>query len=181
GLTAATQMITPDYFGSLAVGADHTCGLTGAGAAYCWGRNSNGQLGDNTTTNRSTPVAVLGVGGGTALTFASLTAGYQHTCGLTSASAAYCWGLNSSGQLGDNQTAARTYPHPGDPNVLTANFGALSVRLLDGSGSPLVGSQVTFTVGSKPSGMASPPVSSCRPRTPRKPLLNNSLQSDLDF
>jgi adhesin/invasin len=55
---------------------------------------------------------------------------------------------------GNNQTAARTHPHPGDPNVLTANFGALSVQLLDGSGSPLVGSQVTFTVGSKPSGMA---------------------------
>ena len=97
-------------FASVTAGVDHTCGLTSAGAAYCWGRNDYDNLGDNTTTHRSTPVAVLGVGGGTALTFASLTAGFEHTCGVTSAGAAYCWGSNSWGQLGDNTTTYRRTP-----------------------------------------------------------------------
>ncbi|MCX5763622.1 MAG: hypothetical protein NTU67_03185, partial [Gemmatimonadetes bacterium] len=55
---------------------------------------------------------------------------------------------------GDNQNAARTHPHPGDPNVLTANFGPLSVQILDGSGRPLPGAQVTFAVSTKPNAMA---------------------------
>ena len=37
----------------------HACGLTTGGAAYCWGYNNSGQVGDGTETNRSTPVAVL--------------------------------------------------------------------------------------------------------------------------
>ena len=57
-------------FASLTAGAYHTCGLTSGGAAYCWGYNVYGQLGDGSTTGRTAPVAVAG-----GLTFASLTAG----------------------------------------------------------------------------------------------------------
>jgi len=90
---------------SLVAGANSTCGLTAGGAAYCWGRNDEGQIGDGSTTNRSLPVPV---GGG--LTFASLTMNYLHTCGLTSAGAAYCWGWNVYGQLGDGSSTNRTTP-----------------------------------------------------------------------
>src|SRR5664280_1093122 len=67
-------------------GYAHTCALAPSGQAYCWGNNDEGHLGDNTTTQRSTPVAVQQ--GGT--TFTSITSGSFHTCGLTSAGAAYC-------------------------------------------------------------------------------------------
>jgi alpha-tubulin suppressor-like RCC1 family protein len=90
----------------LATGVYHTCGLTGAGAAWCWGDNTYGQLGDNTTTDRSAPVAVQQGG----VTFTSITAGYRHTCGLTGAGAAWCWGYNGYGQLGDNSTTDRSTP-----------------------------------------------------------------------
>jgi alpha-tubulin suppressor-like RCC1 family protein len=93
-------------FASITTGAWHTCGLTSAGAAYCWGYNGNGQLGDNTTTQSLTPVAVQQGG----VTFTSITGGFDHTCGLTSAGAAYCWGYNVYGQLGDNTTADRHTP-----------------------------------------------------------------------
>jgi len=86
-------------FASVSAGGTHTCGVTTSGAAYCWGSGANGQLGDGTATDRSSPVLVAG-----GLSFAAVSAGYLHTCGVTTAGAAYCWGNNSNGQLGDGTT-----------------------------------------------------------------------------
>ena len=85
----------------------YTCGVTTPGAAYCWGNNTRGQLGDGTTTNRTSPVAVLG-----GLTFAAVSTGGDHACGVTIAGAAYCWGDNASGKLGDGTTTSRASPLP---------------------------------------------------------------------
>src|SRR5450759_3042320 len=93
-------------FSSITAGLTYTCGLTSAGAAWCWGDNGQGRLGDNTTTERHLPVAVQQGG----VTFTSITGGADHTCGLTSAGAAYCWGANWYGQLGDNTTTERDVP-----------------------------------------------------------------------
>jgi alpha-tubulin suppressor-like RCC1 family protein len=83
-------------FRQVMAGDAHTCGLTTDSLAYCWGDNSNGQLGDGTTTDRLTPVKVAG-----GLRFAQITAGGGHTCALTRSNVAYCWGHNSRGQIGD--------------------------------------------------------------------------------
>jgi alpha-tubulin suppressor-like RCC1 family protein len=90
---------------SITAGWYHTCGLTARGTAYCWGFNMYGQLGDGSTTNRTTPVAVTG-----SVSFANLSLGVNHTCGKTTTGAVYCWGRNSSGQLGDGTTTDRAAP-----------------------------------------------------------------------
>ena len=94
--------LTGDPFAEVSAGGLHTCALmdtTGGTQPYCWGDNRFGQLGDGSITNRSQPVPVTdaSVPGD----FVSLAAGGVHTCGLTDAGAAYCWGYNLFGQLGD--------------------------------------------------------------------------------
>jgi alpha-tubulin suppressor-like RCC1 family protein len=111
-------------FTRVSVGALHTCGLTANGTAYCWGANSGGQLGDGTTTNRPVPVAVSG-----GLTFTQITTGgYTRglTCGLTSGGAAYCWGENVSGQLGlgTADTDPHTAPVPVSGGLTFASLAA---------------------------------------------------------
>ncbi|HUL02392.1 MAG TPA: hypothetical protein VLV16_04060 [Gemmatimonadales bacterium] len=91
---------------AVSAGESHGCGVTAAGAAYCWGGNYHGALGDGTTTKeRSTAVRVAG-----GVTFAAVSVGSGTTCGLTAAGAAYCWGDNQFGEIGDGTTTDRATP-----------------------------------------------------------------------
>src|SRR5438093_1611670 len=82
-------------FATVQPGAYHSCGLTVGGAPYCWGHNTYGSVGNGSTANSRTPVAVSG-----GRAFVSVGTGNIFACGLTADSAAYCWGNNSAGQLG---------------------------------------------------------------------------------
>ena len=90
----------------ISAGDSHTCAITAPGDAKCWGNNEEGQLGDNTTTERHTPVDVIGLAGGVA----QISAGDDHTCAVTVTDGAKCWGLNYYGQLGDRTTRRRLRP-----------------------------------------------------------------------
>ncbi|MBO9664231.1 hypothetical protein [Dokdonella sp.] len=100
-VTALVEPVT-----AIAVGGNHTCGLTVAGRIQCWGFNQYGQLGDGTTAEASTAVDVVGLS--SAVT--SITAGRRHSCALTSAGAVKCWGSNERGQLGDGGTTDSPQP-----------------------------------------------------------------------
>lgn len=91
-------------FAKITGGFEHTCALTTTGIAYCWGRNRNGELGNNTTFDSETPVAVANPDSGNPLNFKMISAGDGYTCGLDTSDKTYCWGSNYEGQLGINNS-----------------------------------------------------------------------------
>ena len=93
-------------FSSVSAGTFHSCGLTTSGAAYCWGANDVGELGDGAVGGTSaTPVAVSGGN-----TYQSISAGSFHTCAVRTDQALLCWGSNGGGELGDGSTVNRSTP-----------------------------------------------------------------------
>ena len=94
-------------FASVSAGQDFTCGVTPLHTIYCWGRNLGGSLGDGTTIDRLTPVAVSLPAG---VLVDSVSAGQDHACGLSTTGNVYCWGTNTFGQLGSGDANPRTTP-----------------------------------------------------------------------
>ncbi len=92
-------------FSQLSAGGAHTCGIIGS-QLYCWGSNTNGQLGIGSTTDALEPTLVTGLVG---KTVTMVSAGASHTCAVAD-DKAYCWGLNTNGQLGDGTTGQKTSP-----------------------------------------------------------------------
>ena len=85
----------------------HTSTLTTAGGVKCWGTNSEGQVGDGTTTTpRLTPVNVTGLTSGVQ----AIATGNNMTSTLTNGGGVKCWGANFDGQLGDGTTTRRLTP-----------------------------------------------------------------------
>ncbi len=92
---------------ALDVGFKHTCGILDDGLVYCWGNNTNGQLGDGTNDHSIYPRVASLPPGRTAI---SIDAGSHHTCAILDDSSAYCWGRNDYGQLGDGTTTNSSTP-----------------------------------------------------------------------
>ncbi len=129
-------------------GFAHTiCATLAAGETDCWGRNNTGQVGDGTTTctnlqpacflDRSVPTRVV-----TTALFVSVSSGARivngfgggTSCGVTATGAGYCWGQNTSGQVGDDSQSQRLTP--------TAVSGGVVWKQID------VGSTTTCGIGS---------------------------------
>lgn len=89
-------------FCKIAVGDIHMAAIDHDGLAWCWGSNFKGELGDNSTTSRRTPISV----GGVRKTFCQISAGYEYTIAIDNHNQVWGWGYNNQGQLGLNNTTA---------------------------------------------------------------------------
>ena len=92
----------------ISAGGSHSCALLTGGAIKCWGWSGDGQLGDGTITDHTSPVDVSGITNGL-----SLGLGLKHTCAVLMSGAIKCWGSNDSGQRGDENHgygARSTFP-----------------------------------------------------------------------
>lgn len=99
--------ITPNYTEkSLALGSAHACVLTKINSVQCWGWNQSGQLGNGETNDSSVPKDVMLPAG----VFNQVVAGDSHTCALASDGRLFCWGNNSSGQVGNGSKNTQLVP-----------------------------------------------------------------------
>ena len=101
---STTGVLAGKTIKQITAGTEFTCAIASDDKAYCWGGNSSGQLGNNSTINSGVPVAVNTSGVLAGKTIKQISAGSSHTCAIASDDKAYCWGGNSSGQLGNNST-----------------------------------------------------------------------------
>jgi len=90
----------------VSAGYTPSLGVRQNGTAWAWGPNSGGQLGDNSTVSKSSPVSV--VGGFT--DWCQLSAGSYHSLGIRQGGTAWAWGCNAQGRLGDNTTVNKSSP-----------------------------------------------------------------------
>ena len=95
---------------SIAVANNHACVIASDNNPYCWGNNTGGQLGNNSSTSSSVPVAVTISGTLAGKTARSITSGGHHTCIVASDNNLYCWGIGTSGQLGNGTGTSSSVP-----------------------------------------------------------------------
>lgn len=125
GMSSGVTSIACGYLHSLAVQN---------GAAYAWGYNNFGEVGDGTTTNRDTPFALPGLSSGVT----SIAGGFDHSLAVRNGGV-FAWGGNGSGQLGDGTTIARSTPEQIDPadlrDIISVAAGDSSSYALSSDGS----------------------------------------------
>jgi prepilin-type N-terminal cleavage/methylation domain-containing protein len=95
-----------DIAGDQGYNVRHACVIASDDLPYCWGRAA---LGNGAATS-NVPVAVTTSGVLSGKTVTSLAVGYRHACVIASDGKAYCWGLQSKGQLGNGSTAESLEP-----------------------------------------------------------------------
>lgn len=109
---------------SITAGASHSCAVAD-GWAYCWGLGTNYRLGSGSETQQNSPIAIVPGSIGNR-TITELTTSNNHTCGIAD-STAYCWGLGTSGQLGNGASATETTPVPVDTSSVLGNKTVTSI------------------------------------------------------
>jgi alpha-tubulin suppressor-like RCC1 family protein len=101
GITSASEV---------SAGGWHGCVLVSGGTIKCWGGNSNGELGNGTTSDSWTPVSVYSSGTTPVTNVTQVSAGSWHSCAVISGGTVECWGYNSDGELGNGATVDSSNP-----------------------------------------------------------------------
>jgi alpha-tubulin suppressor-like RCC1 family protein len=173
GLGDASQVSAGGGSGS---STGHTCAVRSGGTVVCWGENGSGQLGDGSTTDRTTPVTVqkdtdpdqadVVLADLTGIT--AVTTGGFHSCALDTGGNVWCWGTNGNGQLGDATTTSRPYAYrvqtDTDVDVDDPFTGAVAVAAGDAFSCARLGSGAVRCWGANGSGQLGDGTTTQRPR-----------------
>jgi alpha-tubulin suppressor-like RCC1 family protein len=167
-----TVMNIAEDVAQLALGAAHTCARYSSGRVVCWGRGTEGQLGDGRRTSTPAPVDVSGIADA-----AAIAAGDNHTCAVSRAGSVSCWGAGAEGQLGSDSTEDRALP------TLAAELHAV-VEIAAGAqhtcarsavdGNPLTAGEL-HCWGANHQGQLGDGTRSGRPGPGAAPIINDSL------
>ena len=116
----------------MSAGERTTCAIRSDQHAFCWGENSDGQLGDATFTSIAVPSEIAG-----SHLWKAVSVGVSHTCGIDNGDTAYCWGTDYSGEIGDGGVpAGANYPVE---VATTIKFAQISAGLQYSCGVTVVG------------------------------------------
>ena len=110
--TPARRISQGPQWTHVAPGGHHTCATRANGTLWCWGDNDQGQLGIGNQTGQDRPqqVTTPALGG-----WAAVTAGDGFTCATRTNRTLWCWGLDSSGQLGLGSRPGQSFPSRSPP------------------------------------------------------------------
>jgi alpha-tubulin suppressor-like RCC1 family protein len=154
----ASGVLAGQSLTQVSVGFGAACALNRAGAAFCWGDNGSGELGNSSTVSSAAPVAVDARGVLAGKTLTQITAGAFHNCAADTAGAAYCWGDNNQGDLGNGSTVQSNVPvlaGPQAPAEVTAVPGQGTATVSWRTPARLDGGAVTgYTATAAPGGAA---------------------------
>jgi len=135
--TSGTSALNGKTVVAVSAGAYHSVALCSDGTVAAWGYNNTGQLGNNTTTNSTVPVAVNTTNGISALygkTVVAISAGDQHTMALCSDGTVVAWGDNIFGDLGNNSGVQMKVPVAvNTTNGVSALYGKTVVGIAAGN------------------------------------------------
>ena len=109
-MVSTNGVLSGKFLSDITTGQLSTCGATSDGIAVCWGSNSSGQLGNNSTSDSSVPVLVSTSGALAGKTVKAVSAGGRSACALATDSTIACWGSNVYGQLGNGTTTLSRVP-----------------------------------------------------------------------
>ena len=109
-VSTSIEMQATSGFQAVAKGSSHTLAIDSSGLVYAWGDNTEGKLGDGTTSQRNSPVNVMNSGGGYFSGVDAVAAGNGHSLALKSDGTVWAWGGNSDGRLGDDTNISRHNP-----------------------------------------------------------------------
>ncbi|HEY0672863.1 MAG TPA: hypothetical protein VGD27_11375 [Longimicrobiales bacterium] len=128
--TSPRPVLTALRFTQISAGGRHTCAVALGGAGYCWGANEVAQLGIGTAgAQHDVPARVDGT-----FSFSDISAGWNHSCGVSPQRIAYCWGENAYGEMGSGWEWLAGEPAQPSPGEVTSYGEIMFVQISAGKG-----------------------------------------------